>query len=272
MRKLWYLLPFLLIGGYFLFTSLRTAPVKLNQARLILSELRGGDFTHAGDKEAIDMALAKLKKDFPEALKGNCLDVGCGFGGTADYLMKKGFKKVWGIDVDKSAIDYAEPKYKKVKFLNIDALSLSSEFDRDFFSFVYLFNVLYAIEDKVSALDQLARVSKPGAILMIFDYSVVDSSEPMLDLAGKPMRPICMKKIKQQLQESGWEVLEMNDISSKFIVWYEQLLQKLEEKNQELKGHFLEEDIAKVSATYVHILHHLRRKTLGGILIYAKRI
>ncbi len=272
MRKLWYSLPFFLIGGGLLFTSLKTAPVKLNQARLILSELRGGDFTHAGDKEAIDMVLAKLKQDFPEALKGNCLDVGCGFGGTADYLMKKGFKHVWGIDVDKSAIDYAEPKYKKVKFLNVDALSLSSQFDKDFFSFVYLFNVLYAIEDKASALEQLARVSAPGAILMIFDYSVVDSSEPMLDLAGKPIRPICMKKIKQQLQESGWKVLEVSDISKNFIVWYDQLIKKLEEKNQELKGHFLEEDIAKVSTTYVHILHHLRRKTLGGVLIYAKRL
>ncbi len=246
--------------------------MKLNQARLILSELRGGDFTHAGDKEAIDMVLTKLKQDFPGALKGNCLDVGCGFGGTADYLVKQGFKNVWGIDVDKSAIDYAKSKYKGVTFSVLDAISLNSHFKKDFFSFVYLFNVLYAIDDKVLVLQQLAEISNPGAILMIFDYSVEDSIEPMLDLAGKPMRPIYTKKIKEQLHESGWEVLEMHDISSNFIVWYEQLLQKLEEKNQELKGHFQEEDIAKVSATYVHILHHLHRKTLGGVLIYAKRI
>lgn len=274
MRKLWwYLSPFLLLGMYCLFTALRHTPPKLNQARLILLELRGGDFTHAGDREAIDMVLNKLQKNFPEALEGNCLDVGCGFGGTAEYLRQKGFKHVWGIDVDQSAIDYAKSKYKAISFLNGDALLLSGQFESNFFSFVYLFNVLYAIEDKVEVLKQLARVSKPGAILMVFDYSVTTvNSEPMLDLAGKPMRPISMKNIENQLQESGWKVLEVQDISSNFIVWYEQLLKKLEEKSQNLKGHFLEEDIAKVSATYVHILHHLHRKSIGGILIYAKRI
>lgn len=273
MRKLLYLTPFLLIGGYFLVNcSKQPVTSKVNQARLILSELRGGDFTHAGDKEAIDMMITKVKQDFPEVLKGNCLDVGSGFGGTADYLVKNGFEHVWGVDIDPAVIDFAKAKYKSVEFLAIDAASLSLKFSKDFFCFTYLFNVLYAIEDKVQALKQLAKVSKPGAILMIFDYSITDNNEPILDLVGKPMRPIDTKKIKRQLYESGWEVLETRDLSEMFIVWYEQLLQKLEEKKHEIKGNFLEQDIAKFSATYLHILHQLRNKSLGGILIYAKRI
>lgn len=272
MRKYWYFIPFALISGYLLYTLLKKEPVQLNQARLILSELRGGDFTHAGDKEAIDMVLGKLKKDFPEALEGNCLDVGCGFGGTANYLMKNGFKCVWGIDIDKSAIEYAKMKYTDVKLFHLDVLSTSKYFDKNFFSFIYLFNVLYAIEDKTTALKQLANVSKQGAILMIFDYSVENSIEPILDLSGKPMRPICMKTINQQLKEAGWQVLEISNISDNFIVWYEQSLKKLEDQMQRLKGLFLEKDIAKVSSTYVHLLHHLYRKTLGGVVIYAKRL
>ena len=137
---------------------------------------------------------------------------------------------------------------------------------------MYLFNVLYAIEDKASVLWQLAHIACPGAILMIFDFSSPESADPLLDLAGKPMRPIYIKSIKQQLHETGLEVLEVRDLSGNFIAWYEQLLKKLTEKQEELKGHFLEKDIAKFSATYVHILHHLRRKTLSGVLIYAKRI
>jgi hypothetical protein len=46
------------------------------------------------------------------------------------------------------------------------------------------------------------------------------------------MRPVSMKKIKQQLYESGWEVLEVRDLSETFVVWYEQLLQKLEDKKK----------------------------------------
>lgn len=274
MYKALYVVPFVLMTGYFLLDPLKTKTIvpKINQARLILSELRGGDFTHAGDKEAIDMVLTKLKQDYPEIIKENCLDFGCGFGGTADYLVKHGFKHVWGVDIDPTVIDYAKTKYKDIEFLHLDAASLSLKFDKDFFSFVYLFNVLYAIEDKAAVLKQLARVSKPGAILMIFDYSVAESVEPLLDLAGKPMRPISTNKIKQQLYESGWEILEIRELRENFIVWYEQLLQKLEEKKQEIKDQFLEQDIAKFSATYLHILHQLRNRTLGGVLIYAKRI
>ncbi|MEI7493069.1 MAG: methyltransferase domain-containing protein [Alphaproteobacteria bacterium] len=274
MKKLLYTVPFLLllIGGYFLWPSSKPVVSNLNQARLMLSELRGGDFTHAGDREAVDMVITKIKQEASEVLNGNCLDVGCGFGGTADYLVKNGFKHVWGIDIDPAVIKYAKSKYKGIEFSAVDAASVSLKFDRDFFSFVYLFNVLYAIEDKVTVLRQLARVSKPGAFLMIFDYSVEETTEPLLDLTGKPMRPVSMKKIKQQLYESGWEVLEVRDLSETFVVWYEQLLQKLEDKKKEIKGHFLEKDIAKFSATYIHILHQLRHKILGGVLIYAKRI
>ena len=99
-------------------TSSKTTTPPLNQARLILSQLRGGDFTHAGDKEAIDMVVTKLKQEHPEVLKGNCLDVGCGFGGTADYLVKQGFKHVWGIDIDKSTIAYAKSKYTRPPQMN----------------------------------------------------------------------------------------------------------------------------------------------------------
>jgi 2-polyprenyl-3-methyl-5-hydroxy-6-metoxy-1,4-benzoquinol methylase len=271
MLRFWYL-PFLLIGGYFVSMSSKNVPVTLNQARLIVSELRGGDFTHAGDTEAIDMVLAKLKADFPEVLKGNCLDVGCGFGGTADYLVKQGVEKIWGIDINKPALDYAKSKYKSVNCLNLDAFAVSTQFDRKFFSLVYLFNVLYAIEDKVSVLKQLAMVSKPGAILMLFDYSAGDNGDPVLDLAGATMHPIQTNKIEQQLKEAGWEIVEKNDLSSEFVVWYEKLIQKLSVKEQELKGNYLAEDISKVFLTYSHILNQLRLKKMGGVLIYAKRV
>ncbi|MCE2716901.1 MAG: class I SAM-dependent methyltransferase [Pseudomonadota bacterium] len=271
-NKLLYAAPFLLIIAYLAFSLTRPPSTKLNQARLILSKLRGGDFTHAGDKEAIDMMLEKVKRDFPETLKGNCLDIGCGFGGTADYLLKNGFKKIWGIDVDQAVIDYAKKKYKGIEFITADALTLSVKFDKEYFSFCYLFNVLYAIEDKVAALKQIAKVSKPGAILMIFDYSITNQQQPLLDLAGKPMRPINTKKIKEQLSQAGWMVLEVRDLSETFIRWYEDLLEKLDQERNQLKDRFPEQDIAKFSATYLHILHQLRNESLGGVMIYAKRI
>lgn len=271
-NKLLYAVPFLLLFAYLTFSLSKSPSTKLNQARLILSTLRGGDFAHAGDREAIDMVLEKMKNDFPEALEGNCLDVGCGFGGTADYLVKKGVKNIWGIDVDPAVITYAKTKYKNIQFITTDAAALGAKFDKEFFSFCYLFNVLYAIDNKIAVLKQIAKVSKPGAILMIFDYSTINNTHPLLDLAGKPIRPIEIKKIKHQLYESGWEVLEIRDLSKTFIRWYEDLLQKLDQKRKDISNQFLEQDVAKFSATYLHILHQLRNESLGGVLIYARRL
>lgn len=271
-NKILYAVPFLMLFGYLAFSWSKAPTSNLNQSRLILSKLRGGDFTHAGDKEAIDMVLEKVQHDFPEALKGNCLDVGCGFGGTADYLFKKGIKKIWGVDIDPAVINYAKEKYKGIEFVTADAASLNVKFDKGFFSFCYLFNVLYAIENKEAVLKQIAKVCKSGAILMIFDYSATGGDQPLLDLAGKPMRPINLKKIKSQLYQAGWVVLEVRDLNDTFIRWYEDLLEKLDRKRSEIKDNFLEQDIAKFSATYLHILHQLRNGSLGGIMIYARRI
>ena len=63
MKKLLYVVPLLLIGAYFLFAPSKAKFPKLNQARLILSELRGGDFAHPGDREAVDMVMTKIKQE-----------------------------------------------------------------------------------------------------------------------------------------------------------------------------------------------------------------
>lgn len=61
----------------------------LNSKRVLLSQLRGGDYAHPGNEEAIDMILSKLGAN---VTKGPTLDVGGGFGGTLNYLKQKGFQ------------------------------------------------------------------------------------------------------------------------------------------------------------------------------------
>ena len=68
-----------------------------------LSSIRGGDFAHPGEEEAIDLVLSYIKPKLHETV----LDAGCGLGATADTIGKKTGAIVVGVDLDADAMAYA---------------------------------------------------------------------------------------------------------------------------------------------------------------------
>ena len=259
-----------LIGSLMLSCFAFSAP-PLNEARLLLGHLRGGDYAHAGDEEAIDLVISKVLELSPQTLQGPCLDVGSGFGGTASYLHRLHFSSTFGIDLDEAAVRYAQEHYPQITFTNGNAHQVTEFFDPDYFSFIYLFNVLYAVEDKPSLLKKLSKVAQPGALLAIFDYTTTQADLQLNDLAGKPMYPIVVSELKSVLKETGWELIEITDLSPSFLTWYRILLKKLEAESPLLSIRFSESSLTKVRTTFRTIENWLSSSLLGGVVIYAKR-
>lgn len=250
--------------------SMQSAP-PVNSARLLLTKLRGGDYAHAGDQEAINLVIKHVLQLSPDSQRGNCLDVGSGFGGTADAIYQMGFHHIWGIDRDEASVCYAQEKYPHIPFFHLEASQIPTLFDPSFFSFIYLFNVLYAIEDKPLILKKLAAVAKPGAILALFDYTIAEGSLDLKDLAGKPMYPIVLHQLQHDLKESGWEVLEIIDLSQHYLRWYRALIDKLSQHHLSLLEEFSAKEIAQVTTTFSTIIHWLDSSLLGGVVIYCRR-
>ncbi len=240
-----------------------------NQSRLLLSFLRGGEYVHAGDKAAVEMVLSKVLDTAPHIQEGPVLDVGSGFGKTADDIYHAGFREVWGIDKDASAVHYAQRQYPSTRFLVENALSVEECFPPSYFSFITMFNVLYSISEKQEVLKSLCRIAKPGAVLVLFDYSTKEMQDQLLDLTGKPMYPVQFEKIRLELVETGWNILEVMDLSSQFIQWYEVLLNKLRSCQEVLLHTFSQEDMDKLQITFTSILSQLKAEQMGGIVIYA---
>jgi len=248
------------------------SPFAMNSylGKQILALVRGGDFAHAGEEEAIERALAGLPKDADRQI----LDAGCGRGGTAAYMQAHGWGRVTGIDIEPKAVSYANATYPASTFVHCDiadvATCVAAHFD-----VVTLFNVLYAISNQGAALRALAGRAKPNGRLVIFDY--VDpghySQAPLRDgeIAFLP-NPPRRTHLADLLESGGWQLQSVEDLSDDYARWYEALVAKIEAKRagiEELAG---PDGFAHVLGLYSGLLAAVREGRLGGALIYAEKL
>jgi SAM-dependent methyltransferase len=258
---------------------------KNDNPRLLLAKLRKADYTHAGDEEAIDIFLEKISKllafdsdhvpsnaDIASTISNRkVLDVGCGLGGTADYVRKKTSLTIYGIDIDAVAINHARRHYPAVNFFECDVMKADKIFDKGNFDLIYLFNVFYAVTEQKKSLEKLAAIAKPGAILAIFDYTQnKPNSIGLKDLAGKVMNPIYLEDASKSLKVAGWDLIDIVDLSEQYDKWYAELLEKLKSQEANLLNEFTNRAYHKVLSTFSFLSNKIKSKEMGGSIIYAK--
>jgi len=94
------------------------------------------------------------------------LNVGCGIGVGAAHIAKKYNCRVVGVDISEKMIGWSRRRAReervedKVEFRVADVLELPFEADR--FDVVIVESVLIFVEDKLRAIQECVRVTKPG--------------------------------------------------------------------------------------------------------------
>ena len=245
----------------------------VNQSRLLVTKIRDKDDIHVGSEEAVNIIIDHVLALAPSLKKEAVLDVGSGFGGKTDYLSRAGFRDVQGFDLDETAVAYAQEKYPHLRFQVSDALEVDQIYAPHSFSFLYLFHVSYAIQDKALLLQRLATVAKPGAILVLFDYAEgrTPFANATKDLAGQPMYPVDISHIQKDLKAAGWKVLEITDMTPFFAESYRTSLDKLSAQMPVLSKEFAPQDIQRVHDTFSVLANKLAQGNLGGVIIYAQK-
>ena len=168
------------------------------EGKRILALIRDGDYAHPGEEEAIERAFRGVPKS-----PGNwILDVGCGRGGSAEYLRSHGWGNLAGIDRDVDSIEYAKATYRDVEFHTCDVLDVPAAVGREF-DVIYMLSAFYAFADQRAALAGLRKVAKPGARLVIFDYAVGRDAD--LSVRGQVFitHPIRLPEISTTLSEAN---------------------------------------------------------------------
>jgi SAM-dependent methyltransferase len=236
----------------------------------LLALIRGSDYAHAGEVEAIELTLRTVPRRTDQLL----LDVGCGRGGTAKYVQDHGWGQVVGLDSEPASIARARQVYPGIEYHACDVVEAGSVIGRQF-DVIYLFNSFYAFADQPRALAVLARLAKDPGHLILFDYTDrggYDDNPLMCD--GEPFipHPVRLPAISGTLRQAGWELVEVEDLTAEYDRWYDALVQHIDARRTQIIDAAGPEGLAFLRGQYVGLSGAIRGGSLGGAIIRARRI
>jgi ubiquinone/menaquinone biosynthesis C-methylase UbiE len=233
------------------------------EGKRILALIREGDYAHAGEEEAIERAFRSIPKNSEHWV----LDVGCGRGGSAEYLRRHGWGHVEGIDRDSDSIDYARATYAEIGFHVCDVLDVPRTVTRTF-DVIYMLNAFYAFDRQREALAELRTVAKPSAQLVVFDYTVGAKAGDM----PNPMMPhaIRLSEITAMLGDAGWEPGAVEDLNAEYARWYAEFVQRIQINRDEIEKIGGTDWYNFVLSMYSGLHGVIASGGLGGAIVHAR--
>jgi SAM-dependent methyltransferase len=246
--------------------------MQMNSAlgKRILAAVRGADFAHAGEAEAIELALAPVAKD----PRRTVLDAGCGRAGTAAYVQQHGWGRVSGFDVDAASIAEARARYPELDLRVADAASADAAF-RTPFDLLCSFNAFYAFPDQPGALRALRRLARPGSRLVLFDY-VDTGAFATSEFARRPdvrhWHPLRLGSAAEELAAAGWQIAEVIAMNAEYERWYAAFVARIEAKRAEIVALAGPDGFAPVHELYRAMYEAVRSGALGGATVHANAV
>jgi SAM-dependent methyltransferase len=233
------------------------------EGKRILALIREGDYAHAGEEEAIERSFRSIPKNPDQWM----LDVGCGRGGSADYLRRHGWGHVEGIDRDAESIEYARATYPEVGFHVCDVLDIARTVTRTF-DVIYMLNAFYAFDLQREALAELRKIARPSAQLVIFDYTVGanagDTPNPMMPHA------IRLSEIASTLRDAGWAPGAVEGLNAEYARWYAAFVQRIQLKRVEIEKIGGADWYNFVLSMYSGLHDVITGGGLGGAIVHAR--
>src|SRR5262249_2024791 len=227
-------------------------------------------YAHAGEEEAIDITL----RNYPRRADRLLLDVGCGRGGTANYVQHHGWGRGTGIDADADSIGRARQVYPEIEFHACDVVD-AAEALRGAFVLIYFFNSFYLFADQARALAVLGRLARDSGDLVLFDYPDRGGyhANPLW-CDGQPFlpNPIRLSAIGATLGQADWELLEVEDLTPAYDRWYDTLIQRMDARRAAIINSVGADGFAFVRAQYAGLLGAIRDGRLGGAIVHARRL
>jgi SAM-dependent methyltransferase len=237
----------------------------------ILSLIRNGDYAHAGEEEAIRLTLDGLAPSHDRQV----LDIGCGLGGTVDYISRLGLGRVTGIDIDYDTISYATKRYPGHTFACGPA-GEASRYLQPGFSLVVIFNALYTFPDQVASLREAHTLAAPESELRIFEYTAASETPAVKAFCERygrgRWRPVMVDQSAEMLSSAGWKLDTVTDLTPQYELWYSELVHKIQSKQEEIVSRHGDRWFDYALRRYQELLDVIQEGVIGGAIFKAIRL
>ena len=133
------------------------------------------------------------------------LDAGCGVGAFSEPLAKN--NTVYGVDFSEKSLEFAAARGLRTMTGDLTAL----KFEAGKFDIVLCIGVIQLIEQSMSVIEELARVTKPGGTLLIQTLHKGSLQRKVLRFfeQGKKFdKMYAMDELKQAFEQCGFEHIE----------------------------------------------------------------
>lgn len=245
-------------------------PVAMNNAtgKRLLALVRDGDYAHPGEEAANELLFAGVRPDPGRRV----LDAGCGGGGTAAWVWRRGLGAVTGIELDPTTARLARERHPEVAVVEGD-LRRAADVLTAPFDLIYAMTALYAVPDQAAAFSQLGATAAPGAELRLLEYSDPESrfAEAVRGSASwgwwRPLRP---RDLPATLATAGWTSVRVIDLHAEFVRWYRDLCARIAARHDAIVREFGSGWYDFVAEDYAGILGLVRSRALGGVLVHAR--
>lgn len=139
---------------------------------------------------------------------GRVLDVGCGTGALLDE-MSRNAGEVWGLDISPEALAFCRQR-GHTRLVQGDAAHLP--FRGADFDVVTAIGVIEHLDDDEAFLRELARVLKPGGVLVLLtsSFSFLWS---LHDVANEHRRRYTLRPLKRRIERAGFNTLRFSHLN-----------------------------------------------------------
>eukprot|EP01080_Neovahlkampfia_damariscottae_P002052 gene2052-1558_t len=178
--------------------------------------------TEIGELQPKMMYIMQVLKKLKIQKDSKIIDLGCGSGFITEFISKQGFKHVTGLDISEEAIDLAQEKDKKSKYIlaSINNIPLKDES----MDVVIMTDVLPFLLNLRRTFKEIRRILKPNGLLIFDSISRTRSTYNMLRYSHSYPKTsfdyrlfVTPQEVKKLFKEFNFEMEEIQGIENKSV-------------------------------------------------------